>query len=234
MWGVSKVVLLVAALLTTYLLFAVAAARVALKAREVTVPSLSGQTVSAATVLLSNLDLLLRVDATRRLDPKVPAETIVAQDLTPGTTTRMGRSIRVWLSAGATSTAVPSLVGESERMARLRLEQDGFEVGSVSEIRSNEQPSGVVVAQEPPPGTHATRVALLVNRGDRAATYVMPDLIGVDAARASEILRASGFRVAVVGQHPYPGVAPGIVLRQAPQGGFQISPGEPISLEVSR
>ena len=32
----------------------------------------------------------------------------------------------------------------------------------------------------------------------------------------------------------YPGVAPGIVIRQSPQAGFQITPGEPISLEVSR
>jgi len=40
--------------------------------------------------------------------------------------------------------------------------------------------------------------------------------------------------VAVVGDHPYPGVPAGIVLRQNPQAGFQIAPGEPISLEVSR
>jgi beta-lactam-binding protein with PASTA domain len=33
---------------------------------------------------------------------------------------------------------------------------------------------------------------------------------------------------------PYPGVAAGIVIRQSPQGGFQIAPGEPISIEVSR
>src|SRR2546423_697206 len=33
---------------------------------------------------------------------------------------------------------------------------------------------------------------------------------------------------------PYPGIAGGIVLRQNPQQGFQIRPGEPISLEVSR
>ena len=50
----------------------------------------------------------------------------------------------------------------------------------------------------------------------------------------AEILRSRGFRVAVVGSTPYPGVAAGIVIRQSPQGGFQIGPGEPISLEVSR
>lgn len=62
----------------------------------------------------------------------------------------------------------------------------------------------------------------------------MPDLIGVNGARAAEILRSRGFRVAVVGDHPYPGVPPGTVLRQFPQGGFQVAFGDPISLEVSR
>ena len=62
----------------------------------------------------------------------------------------------------------------------------------------------------------------------------MPDLIGVNGDRAADILRDQGFRVAVVGSMPYPGVAAGIVLRQSPQAGFQVAPGEPISLEVSR
>ena len=77
-------------------------------------------------------------------------------------------------------------------------------------------------------------MALLVNRGERGLSYVMPDLIGVNGDRAADILRERGFRVAVVGSMPYPGVAAGIVIRQSPQGGFQIGPGEPISLEVSR
>ena len=77
-------------------------------------------------------------------------------------------------------------------------------------------------------------MALLVNRGERGASYVMPDLIGVNGDRAAEILRQRGFRVAVVGSNPYPGVAAGVVIRQSPQAGFQIGPGEPISLEVSR
>ena len=90
-----------------------------------------------------------------------------------------------------------------------------------------------MIAQEPPARSGA-QVTLLVNRGGRGASYVMPDLIGVNGDRAAEILRARGFRVAVVGSNPYPGVAAGVVLRQSPQAGFQIGPGEPISLEVSR
>ena len=48
------------------------------------------------------------------------------------------------------------------------------------------------------------------------------------------MLRSYGFRVAVVGSYPYPGIPPGIVLRQNPRSGFQVAPGDAISLEVSR
>ena len=43
----------------------------------------------------------------------------------------------------------------------------------------------------------------------------MPDLIGVNGDRAADILRSRGFRVAVVGSNPYPGVAAGIVSARA-------------------
>jgi beta-lactam-binding protein with PASTA domain len=38
----------------------------------------------------------------------------------------------------------------------------------------------------------------------------------------------------VVGQNPYPGVPPGVVIRQSPQAGFQVTLGDTVSLEVSR
>src|SRR5262249_60660127 len=132
------------------------------------------------------------------------------------------------------STTVPALIGETERTAQLRLAQDGLTLAAISEIRSQDLPSGVVVAQTPPAKAASAQVALLVNRGERGVTYVMPDLIGVNGDRAAEILRNRGFRVALVGSSPYPGVAAGVVIRQNPQAGFQIGPGEPISLEVSR
>jgi serine/threonine-protein kinase len=147
---------------------------------------------------------------------------------------RRQRSVKVWVSAGPRSSIVPALVGESDRMARLRVEQDGFALASLAEIRSSEYPAGTVVAQSPTAKSTSERVSLLVNRGERGATYVMPDLIGVNGDRAADLLRARGFRVAVVGDHPYPGVPAGVVLRQNPQAGFQIAPGEAISLEVSR
>jgi eukaryotic-like serine/threonine-protein kinase len=233
-WSAGKLLVLVGALILTYVLSAGIGMRVALKTREVQVPPLTGKTVNEATGLLTEAGLNLKVEEGRRLDPKVPAGQIVTQDPVAGVRTRRERSVKVWVSGGPRATTIPELSGESERTAQLRLQQEGLGLASTAEIRSSDYPAGTVVAQFPAARTNAAQVALLVNRGERGARYVMPDLIGVDGSRAAELLRARGFRATVVGDHPYPGVAPGIVLRQNPQAGFQIAPGEPISLEVSR
>ncbi len=233
-WGAGKLLLIGGALVLTYVLFAAASMRVALKTREVVVPALTGQAVNEATALLADSGLNLKVEETRRVDTKVPAGQILAQEPAAGASTRRERSVKVWVSSGARATIVPDLVGESERTAQLRLQQEGIELAGISEFRSGDYQSDVVVAETPPAKSNAPRVTLLVNRGERGATYVMPDLIGVNGDRSADLLRARGFRVAMVGDHPYPGVPSGVVLRQSPQAGFQIAPGEPISLEVSR
>ncbi len=231
-WSVGKLLLLGGALIATYGLFAAASMRMALRAGEVQVPDLTNRTANEATGAAADLGLTIRVDETRRPDPKVPADRVVAQEPSAGSTARRQRSVRVWLSAGSRAAVVPELIGETERAAQLRLAQAGLELAGVSEIRSQAYPSEVVIAQAAP--SAGVGVSLLVNRGERGASYVMPDLIGVSGDRAAKILRDQGFRVAVVGSMPYPGVASGVVLRQSPQAGFQIAPGEPISLEVSR
>ena len=233
-YSAGKLLVLAGALILTYLLSAAVGMRVALRTREVQVPPHPGKTVNEATGLLTEAGLNLKVEEGRRLDPKVPAGQIVTQDPAAGVRTRRERSVKVWVSGGPRSTTIPELSGESERTAQLRLQQEGLGLSYIAEIRSADYPAGTIVAQSPAPRTNAAQVALLVNRGERGARYVMPDLIGVDGSRAAELLRARGFRATVVGDHPYPGVAPGIVLRQNPQAGFQIAPGEPISLEVSR
>ena len=233
-WSAGKILLVAGALATTYVVFAAASMRLALKTREVQVPDLTNRTANEATTVAGDLGLTLKVDDTRRPDAKVGAGRVLAQEPAAGSVARRQRSIKVWLSAGVRSSTVPMLVGETERSAQLRLNQDGLTLGDVAEIRSPDYATEVVVAQTPAARSTSARVALLINRGERGTSYVMPDLIGVNGDRAAEVLRGHGFRVAVVSSTPYPGVAAGIVIHQSPQGGFQIAPGEPVSLEVSR
>src|SRR6185436_17877815 len=211
-WSAGKLLLLGGALLLTYVLFAAASMRLALKTREVVVPSLAGKTVNDATAILAESGLQLRIEEGLRVDPKVPAGQIISQEPLSGVKTRRERSVKVWVSSGPRSSIVPALLGESERAAEMRARQEGLQVASVAEVRSADYTADTIIAQTPPPKTAGARVSLLLNRRENSGTFVMPDLIGVNGDRAADLLRSRGFRVSVVGDHPYPGVPAGIVL----------------------
>jgi eukaryotic-like serine/threonine-protein kinase len=233
-WNFGKVLLLAGALAVTFFVFAGIAMRVAVRARQVTVPDLTGKSVVDATAATAALDLQIRIDEGRRPDPKVPAGHVLGQDPMPGAAARRQRSIRVWLSAGAHIARAPNLLGETQRSAEIRVAQDNLVIGTVSEIRSALYPPDVVVAQDPPPSAETSEVRLLVNRGEDRATYVMPDLIGLNGDRAADVMRTRGFRVSITSQAAGAAIPPGIVVRQSPAGGYQVHPGDPIALEISR
>jgi beta-lactam-binding protein with PASTA domain len=233
-WSYGKILLLAGALAVTFFVFAGIAMRVAVRARQVTVPDLVGKSIADATALASTLDLQLRIDEGRRPDAKVPAGFVLGQDPVAGSAARRQRSLRVWVSAGAKIASAPSLLGETQRSAEIRVAQDGLTIGAVSEIRSALYPPDIVVAQDPPQGATTAEIRLLVNRGEDRAAYVMPDLIGLNGDRAADVMRIRGFRVSITSQSAASSIPPGVVVRQTPAGGYQVHPGDAIALEVSR
>jgi serine/threonine-protein kinase len=233
-WGAGKFLLIIGALGATFLLAFFVSMRMAMRATQVQVPDLTGRTVNEAQQILQPLELRLTVDQNRRPDRRIPAGQVMQQDPPAGAEARPKRAIRVWISAGAQSIRVPNLVQQTERTARIRLQQDGLEIAMLTEIESADYPADTVIAQDPPPASQAPQVSLLVNRGRPAVTYVMPDVIGMEGGRVESVLRADGFRVAIVGSQPYPGVPAGTVVRQQPAAGAQVGPSDAISLEVSR
>ena len=233
-WSLGKLLLLAGALTATFFVFALVGMRMALRTREVQVPNLVGAPVDRASQTAADLGLALRVDPNPRPDERVASGSVLLQDPLPGVGIRQQRTIRVWISSGPRSTTMPALIGQSERSARLRVGEDGIEIVAVSEFRSPDYTADAVVSQDPTAGSPVPRVSLLLNRGEQATTYVMPDLIGLSGDLAAETLRTRGFRVSIVGSQPYQGLPAGTVVRQQPPGGFQVGPSDSISLEVSR
>ena len=92
-WSAGKLVLLGGGLVATYVLFAAASMRVALRAREVQVPDFTNRTANEATVLATNLGLAMKVDDTRRPDPKIGAGRVVAQEPSAGATARLADTL---------------------------------------------------------------------------------------------------------------------------------------------
>ena len=148
-WTLGKVLVLLGALAATFLAAFSVSMRVALRASEVTVPALTGVTVNDATAALGELGLTLRVDEGRRPDQRVPAGRIMQQDPAPGTRARRQRTVRVWVSTGPRTVVVPRVIGESERTARIRLEQGEITIVATSAIQSTDYASDTVIAQNP-------------------------------------------------------------------------------------
>jgi len=228
-------VLLVVALGLTALASAVFTMRQVLSSEEVLVPSLIDRRIPEAGVLAARRGLLLRVEG-KRNDPRIPPERIVAQEPAPGSTLKSHRSIRVWMSLGPRRLILPGVEGQSLRTAQLALEQARVNVGRIVRV-DDPAPDGTVLLQRPPPGeADATGegVSLLVSQGPGDTDYVMPDLIGRRAEEVLDVLRVAGLKVSDVRYRTYPGVAPGIVLRQNPAAGHRVTTRVAVSLDVSR
>ncbi len=233
-WNAGRLLLIVGGLVATYVVFAAVAVQVAVRARQIVVPDVTGATLSDATARLALDDLHSRVDTAQRASVDVPAGRVLGQEPRPGTPSRRQRTVRLWLSSGPRVAYMPDLVGETERAAAIRLATEGQGEPLIAEIRSDAYLPDQVVAQEPPAGKAAAAVRLLVSRGADMSTYVMPDLIGVDGEPAATVLRQQGFRVSFVAQQLASGLPAGLIVRQTPPGGHQVQPGAAISLEVAR
>jgi serine/threonine-protein kinase len=232
-WSAGRLLLLAALLAVTFGAFFLTALRVTTRAREVAVPDVRGRSMQDATAMLAEAGLVLTVDQ-RRADPKIALDHVLSQDPEPGTVLRRQRAVRVRVSDGQRDPELPSVVGLAERTAEIVLTQASVAIGVRAEIQSGTYPAGTVIAQDPPGAGRAGSVSLLINRGQTGATFVMPDVIGTLGVRVVDILRRRGFRVTVGADVPYPGLPPGVVVRQTPQAGFQVALGEPIVLELSR
>ena len=169
-WSAGKLLLLIGALVATYVVSAALAARVALPPARCRCPCSSGSRVTGASAALADLGLTLKVDESRRADPKIPAgPDRAAGTAAPGTVARRGRSVKVWLSTGGQAPPVPKLVGESERAARSSgCSRTASRVGARLGDPVERLPGRHRRRRRIPPRRAArAAVSLLVNRGER-------------------------------------------------------------------
>lgn len=146
----------------------------------VKVPSLAGSTRAVAAQRMKALGLVLVVRDTR-YSADVPAGEVVAQSPPAGSVIRQGSVVKVDLSAGSESFAMPDVVGQPLDQARQTLRDRGLDV--VFDTAASDQIQGTVLSSLPAAGgtvTTGDTVRLTVAAGVSATDTLLPsDLSGL-------------------------------------------------------
>jgi eukaryotic-like serine/threonine-protein kinase len=225
-------------LLSLVLFFAAAVgtSRLLLHGELVTVPNLIGRTLLEARTESSRQRTSLTVQG-YQFDGRFERGRVVVQDPPPKSRIKSRRAVKVILSEGSEKVAVPKLEGRSLEWAAQSLKNAGLRRGRVSQIHSAKYAAGRIICQFPPLEATVNRgsaVNFLVSQGTRDDRYIMPDLIEKDANAVLRQLRALDFKVTEIHPSFYPGLEPGIVIKQFPVHGYKVQKRTQIALEVSK
>jgi serine/threonine-protein kinase len=140
-----------------------------------------------------------------------------------------------------TTAEIPKVTGRTLERAETRLEGEGFKIGEVREVESENEPE-TVTEQDPIPGQvdedcslftffcSKPEVILTVSTGPGSAT--VPSTAGQPLAKASAALEEAGFDVQV-DQVKSDSVAEGLVIHSDPSGGSSVTRGSTVTLTVS-
>jgi serine/threonine-protein kinase len=231
-----KLAILAASLAIVAALSAYLTVKSTLSGRDVVIPDLIDRNVDEATQLLLARGLLLE-ESGRRYDAHVEEGKILAQDPQPDTRIKLQRKVKVVVSLGDKVNAIPDLRGGAARRAQIALQQQGMTVGGQVYAYSQREEENLVIGQDPLPGEAGPRegkVSLLISRGRRPRTYVMPDLTARPEATAIEFLNRAGLRAGPVRRRQSRFYQPGTVVAQRPEPGFRVRSGDLVVLTVAQ
>ena len=119
--------------------------------KTVEVPTVKGTTERAARQRLTGAGF--KVGVQRRESSEEESGKVIGQSLAGGKEGKRGSRVLLTVGEGQQVTKVPDLTGLTYSEAENRLEEAGYLLGGVEEATSDTVPAGVVMKQDPPPGT---------------------------------------------------------------------------------
>ena len=125
---------------------------------------------------------------------------------------------------------VPSVEGQTQEEAEQTIRNEGFVVGSISVVKSNDVEEGKVVSQDPEGNSKAhkgTKINLVISGGEDQA--VVPDLTGLTAEEANAALEQVGLHgQAGNGEHS-DSVPANQIIRQDQKAGTRVPAGSTVT-----
>ncbi|MFQ5892763.1 MAG: PASTA domain-containing protein [Nitrospinota bacterium] len=122
--------------------------------KEVVVPTLTGETVRRATIVLRR-NGLVQGRLTKTPSATYPAQTVLSQNPPAGVVVERGSAVNLLVSTGKEVAYyyLPSFAGRELKAAARAVEAMGLKVGEVTYEPSNGARPGTVISQSPPAGS---------------------------------------------------------------------------------
>ncbi len=202
-------------------------------AATVTVPDLRNVPAQEAFVTLQELDLKFR--EVEETSDEVVSGAVIRIDPPAGSNVEPGSFVTVVVSIGPEEFGVPNLIGENVDIARGRIEAQGFIVGTIEYVFTEDIDENLVMAQAPSSGTTAppdTLVNLVVSSGP--SSIVVPDVSGKSADTAVLELTREGFKNIETQEAFSPDVLAGFVVETNPASGQAIPRDATVIVIVSK
>ncbi|MGW7681439.1 Stk1 family PASTA domain-containing Ser/Thr kinase [Kribbella sp. NPDC054772] len=201
---------------------------------KVTVPDLSGKSLTEATSILAGQGL--KISSTSEKSDTVGRGAIIRQTPKGNTEAEQGSTVSVVISSGQSAFSVPDVIGMSESKARNTLEdaKGQFTVKDTAVERDSDEKKGTVLAVSPDPnGQYPSGQEFTLTISSGKTQVDVPDVVTVPADDAAKQLKELGF---VVG-YKYgndPSSPDATVLAQSVPGGTKKPKGSTITLTVNR
>jgi beta-lactam-binding protein with PASTA domain len=205
------------------------------KGSEVSSPDLTGLPLQEAYAVAARKGVYLK-KVIGDFGSAYAPNTVVSQFPAPETSVKEKAVIKIFVASEPGQVIVPQLVRLSQKQSELLLKKSNLKKGHTAFISAAVMPDSVI-SQSLPAGSRVpegSAVDLLISRGGEGPSYVMPDLIGKEAARVLVFFESRGLKISKIEEMPYFGLKPGIILKQFPSPGFEIGARNQIGIQVSQ
>lgn len=206
-----------------------------------TVPDFTNMSLSDAKSLAQRNGYT--TECTYSYSDTVAENVVISQNPEPGTEWPKEESIKLVVSLGATggSIEVPDYAKKDVDDAIEDIVSLELKYNIIYESNDKIQ-EGIILRQTPPAGTH-------LNTGDEVTLYVssgvsigttetkkvkVPSLTGLSRAEAEAEIMKAGLKVGSVLEESSTEIETGVVLRQEPEAGRNVSDGTAVSLVISK
>jgi serine/threonine-protein kinase len=202
-------------------------------ASTVSIPDLTGLAAQDAFVSLQELDL--KVKAVDEPSDDVPTGLVIRTEPPANSEVEAGSFVTVVVSAGPEQFGIPNLIGENLDVAISRLDDQGFAVGTIEYVFTEDTDENIVIAQTPSAGTTAppdTAVDLVVSSGP--SSIQVPDVSGKTGDTAVLELTREGFTNVETQEEFSLDVLSGFVIETNPASGQTVPRDATIFVIVSK